>query len=266
MRVKRRVKLIHHNAVVIKGERDKLTVLLDPDVSFADIKKQLIKRINKTKHFYEGAMADVSFTGRDLSEEEEQELLDIILSETNLKVPNLKLPYPFDEANEEVDEKEKSIYEVEDFEYNGYEEEEAEPVVETMVIPEELPVFRIPNFLSKPAPAPVAGNVNDTKFFRGTLRSGQRIYHHGSIVIMGDTNPGSEVVADGHIIVMGTLKGIAHAGAKGNKNCFVSAIVFLPMQLRIGYRRLTISRNSARIPATVYINEKNEFCITQINT
>jgi len=259
MRVKRRVKLIHHNAVVIKGERDKITVLLDPDVPFADIKKQLKKRIDKTKHFYEGAMADVSFTGRDLSEEEEQELLDIILSETNLKVPNLKLPYPFDEVepNETI---------VEDEEENYEDEDEAEPIVETLVIPEELPVFRIPNFLAKPTPAPVAGNVNDTKYFRGTLRSGQRVYHHGSIVIMGDTNPGSEIVADGHIIVMGTLKGMAHAGAKGNKNCFVSALVFLPTQLRIGYRRLTISRNSARIPATVYINENNEFCITQINT
>lgn len=73
----------------------------------------------------------------------------------------------------------------------------------------------------------------DTKFIRNTLRSGQREEYDGNIVILGDTNPGSDIVAKGNIIVMGTLRGIAHAGSDGNKDSIVAAFKMKPTQLRI---------------------------------
>ncbi len=72
-----------------------------------------------------------------------------------------------------------------------------------------------------------------TKYYRGTLRSGQLIKYHGNIVVIGDANPGSEIVASGNVIVMGTLRGIVHAGATGNKDAVVVAFSLNPTQLRI---------------------------------
>lgn len=72
-----------------------------------------------------------------------------------------------------------------------------------------------------------------TKFYRNTIRSGQRISYNGNIVIVGDVNSGAEVIAAGNIIVLGVLRGIAHAGANGNKRAIVAAYMLQPALLRI---------------------------------
>jgi len=72
-----------------------------------------------------------------------------------------------------------------------------------------------------------------TKFIYRTIRSGQRFYYEGNIVIFGDVNPGAEVVADGNIVVMGSLRGVAHAGRDGNVRACVAAFKLVPTQLRI---------------------------------
>jgi len=67
-----------------------------------------------------------------------------------------------------------------------------------------------------------------------TLRSGQIIQHPGHIVIIGDVNPGAEVVAGGNIVVWGKLRGMVHAGAMGDDSAMVCALSLAPTQLRIG--------------------------------
>ena len=75
----------------------------------------------------------------------------------------------------------------------------------------------------------------ETRFIRHTLRSGQiERALEGNMVILGDVNPGAEVVAAGDIIVLGTLRGVAHAGALGNTSSVIFALNLLPTQLRIG--------------------------------
>jgi len=66
-----------------------------------------------------------------------------------------------------------------------------------------------------------------------TVRSGIEIRHPGTIVILGDLNPGGTVVAQGDIFVWGRLRGVAHAGAGGNRNCRIMALQMEPTQLRI---------------------------------
>lgn len=73
-----------------------------------------------------------------------------------------------------------------------------------------------------------------TLLVRRTLRSGQRVRYYGNVVVMGDVNPGAEISAGGDIIVMGWLRGLAHAGAEGNDRAMVSAFRLNPTQLRIG--------------------------------
>ncbi|MCA1993050.1 MAG: septum site-determining protein MinC [Coleofasciculus sp. S288] len=66
-----------------------------------------------------------------------------------------------------------------------------------------------------------------------TVRSGIEIRHPGTIVILGDLNPGGTVIAAGDIFIWGRLRGIAHAGATGNHNCRIMALQMEPTQLRI---------------------------------
>jgi septum site-determining protein MinC len=72
-----------------------------------------------------------------------------------------------------------------------------------------------------------------TKFIRKTVRSGQIINYPGNIVIIGDVNPGSEVFAAGNIIVLGILKGAAHAGSTGNDKAIIAALRLEPNVLQI---------------------------------
>ncbi|WP_371371527.1 septum site-determining protein MinC [Sporomusa aerivorans] len=65
------------------------------------------------------------------------------------------------------------------------------------------------------------------------LRSGQKIIFNGSVIIMGDVNPGAEVIASGNITVQGTCRGVAHAGVKGDRNATITADRLVAGQLRI---------------------------------
>ena len=72
-----------------------------------------------------------------------------------------------------------------------------------------------------------------TKLVDSSLRSGKKIEFEGTLVILGDVNPGAEVIAEEHIIIMGTLRGLAHAGAKGNRKAMVVAYEIDAPQIRI---------------------------------
>ncbi len=72
-----------------------------------------------------------------------------------------------------------------------------------------------------------------TLYHRGTLRGGQTLHHMGNIVVLGDVNPGAELVATGDIVVFGALRGVAHAGAQGDESARVVALELAPTQLRI---------------------------------
>jgi septum site-determining protein MinC len=68
---------------------------------------------------------------------------------------------------------------------------------------------------------------------RRTLRSGFSIKNFGHVVVIGDVNPGCEIVAGGDIVVWGHLRGMVHAGAEGNQDAVVCAMDLAPTQLRI---------------------------------
>ena len=74
---------------------------------------------------------------------------------------------------------------------------------------------------------------SETYFFKGGMRSGQKLENEGSIVILGDVNSGAEVIAGENIVVLGTLRGLAHAGAKGNRKAIIASHKIESVQLRI---------------------------------
>jgi septum site-determining protein MinC len=92
--------------------------------------------------------------------------------------------------------------------------------------------------ISKPRPEEqrrFADTISDETalFISKTIRSGTRIEYPGNIVIIGDVNPGAEVIAEGNVIVWGRVRGVIHAGAKGNRNAFICALDLSANQLRI---------------------------------
>lgn len=97
--------------------------------------------------------------------------------------------------------------------------------------------------------------TSETKFHRGSLRSGQKIEFEGSLVILGDVNNGAEVIAGENIVVLGILRGLAHAGAKGNKNALIAATSIEAPQLRIA----NIIRERERDEITEDVTKTNAY-------
>lgn len=96
--------------------------------------------------------------------------------------------------------------------------------------------------------------ISETKFHRGSVRSGKKMEVEGSIVILGDVNSGAEIVATDNIIVLGSLRGLAHAGAKGNKETIVAAGEFDAVQVRIANIVKEIDRDLEVARKQVYIH------------
>ncbi len=104
---------------------------------------------------------------------------------------------------------------------------------------------------------------SETMFHRGAIRSGNKLEFEGSIVVLGDVNAGAEVIAGENIVVVGILRGLAHAGAKGNKNAIISAASIEARQLRIANVVKEIEEDEilGGIKTYAYLNEADEMLI-----
>lgn len=102
---------------------------------------------------------------------------------------------------------------------------------------------------------------SETKFNRGSLRCGQRIEFEGSIVILGDVNAGAEVIASENIVILGALRGLAHAGAKGNKEAIIAANMIDCPQIRISNKIKEMEKDNNEIITYAYINENDEIIV-----
>lgn len=91
--------------------------------------------------------------------------------------------------------------------------------------------------------------LSEPLYLQMTVRSGVEIRHSGTVVVLGDLNPGGTVLADGDILVWGRLRGVAHAGAAGNSKCLIMALQMEPTQLRIAD---FVARAPTTMPAQFY--------------
>jgi septum site-determining protein MinC len=66
-----------------------------------------------------------------------------------------------------------------------------------------------------------------------TVRSGEKIAAEGHVIVLGDVNPGAEVIAGSSIFVWGSLKGAAYAGVPDQATAVIAALHLAPIQLRI---------------------------------
>jgi len=175
------------NSVIIKGNNYGIIVVLDPELSFDELKEKVAKKFRESSKFFKDAKMAISFEGRELSNEEQRDILDIIGENTDMQIVCV-------------------------IDNNPDREKLFKQTLEQKLM--EL------------------GN-NTGQFYKGILRSGTSLEFETSAVIIGDVNHGARVVSKGNIIVLGSLKGTAFAGACGNTNSFVIALDMRPTQIRI---------------------------------
>lgn len=177
-----------------------------------------------------------------------------IIKELKQKLPDLKKLYQEEKIpirvtgkalkNVEMDEIEKVIKEYLDIEVK-------------FDMPKELGLSSIVKTFSQTI------KTSETKFHRGSIRSGKKIEVEGSIVVLGDVNSGAEIIATDNIVVLGSLRGLAHAGAKGNKEAIVASGNFEAVQVRIANIVKEIDRDAEIAKSQVYIHVQGEEIIVE---
>ena len=184
-----------NQSVIIKSNRYGLVVILDDGPDWETIKNEVAEKFSASAKFFGNAQMALSFQGRKLNAEEEAELAEVIAKNCQIQVACI------------VDDNAKT-------------EQRMKQAMES---------------LESAAPAEHdLTNLQDGRFYKGTLRSGQVLESETSIIILGDVNPGARVVSKGNVIVLGALKGNVFVGAAGNEAAFVAALSMDPMQIRIG--------------------------------
>lgn len=183
--------------VTFKGTVNGLTIILREEDNIEAILGQLEKKIASAGKFFKGASLLVKYRGKKLVKEEEASIYKLLINKSGAEI-------------------------------KGFEEDTEEPPkVQDNPVVQPQNKLRMRNYYFKGI------NEGVTKFYRGTVRSGQLINFDGNLVVIGDVNPGAELVATGNVIVMGWLRGIVHAGSDGNKEAIVVAFNLQPTQLRI---------------------------------
>lgn len=184
---------------------------LNSEISFEELLEAIIEKFEASGNFFKNTKLAVSFKGRELSEEEMFRIVDTIMEHCPMQIISIM------DNNSELEEAMKTRVEA----YNealiaSIAEESQEMLRQQAKLAEEMYTPTIPDF------------------YKGNLRSGQVLQCVSSVTLVGDVNPGAKIISEGNIVVLGSLKGNAHAGVAGNDNCFIFALDMSPIQLQIG--------------------------------
>lgn len=220
------------NTVIIKGNRYGISIVLDKEVAFSQLLKDLELRLEGAEDFFDSdKQLAVTFEGRALSNDELDEVLSVIKG-----CSRLNIQYVMDENSELETTFFDIIQTAKDSEEDSLDSDsKTETFEEPVEISGILSSIQSDNIQSKESVDKnlVEQQPGNGMFYRGTLRSGQTLESKESIVIIGDVNPGASVIAGGNIVVIGSLKGTASAGIRNNPEAFVMALVMEPIQIQI---------------------------------
>lgn len=207
--------------VVIKSNRYGINLILDSRIPFQELLASIGKRFRETGDFFKDSRMAISFKGRELTAEEEQEIIDVIMQNSSVRIVSI---IDDDDAMEaRMKERVEAVIQ--------REQAAAEALVKEALSGEGTAPGKADSPEETPADAP---QEQVTDFYKGCLRSGQILESSSSITLVGDVNPGAKIVSEGNIVVLGSLKGNACAGAGGDRGCFIYALEMRPLQLQIG--------------------------------
>lgn len=230
--------------IVIKGTRFGLLISIREDADFAHAMHSLSERLAQEQGFLGGASVSVDLGWRETSPEQFASL-EAALAATGVKMQGVLSTSLATRTLAESHGYKAIIGRLGLAEHQGRAiRRQARPApVEEAAAPEPEPEEALPEPEAPPAPAP--RDEEPTLLLRKTLRSGQKVIFAGNVVVMGDVNPGAEIEAEGDVVVLGTLRGLAHAGCSGKSDASVMALVMQPTQLRVG-EELWVPETSAK--------------------
>ena len=216
--------------IAIKGTRNGLLLTLEPETPFGELLSALAERLAEAPSFFRGASLAVDTSRRTLHVSERTQL-ETLLAHYQVSVAPVEQTQTRSQAQTQMTFQTVPLSQV--------------PTVPIAEEPETNPepAPSISSSLSDATPVAVETeqtqrdprDSSDTLFLRRTVRSGQAIHHPSNVVVLGDVNPGAEIVAGGDIIVWGALRGMVHAGYPDNEQGFVCALQLAPVQLRIAH-------------------------------
>ena len=202
--------------VAIKGVKSGIVLKLDSSMDFNELLPLIKEKFSASASFFGKAGMALSIEGRSVTEEETSKIIDIIESNTSMKIGAVMLD---DEA---------------------LERKFSEALRQNGVSLRNPGIERKLGRLEKENAALTAALQQNTaidsasaEIYIGTLRSGTCYTSRGSLLILGDVKQGAEVVAGGSIFVLGNLLGNVTAGAMGDDKAFVMALHLDPLQVRI---------------------------------
>lgn len=182
------------DTITIKGGRDGLRLRLESEAEWEAIMNRLREQLEQNRNFFNGAKATVEIGARRLDQSQITQLATT-LTQYGLQVEAL-------DASER----------------------------------QSRSAARAIGINTRPLPrydAAAKQSESEAIVVVRTVRSGQVVSHSGHITLIGDVNPGAEIIAGGSVIVWGRLRGLVHAGAFGKRDAVVCALELRPTQLRI---------------------------------
>jgi septum site-determining protein MinC len=187
--------------IVVKGERDGLVLTLPALGSNAAVYEELSAYLEQAGGFFKGAKVTIDVGERLLSQAELEAIRELLRA---VEVQSDTLRSFNDETR-----------------------------TAALALEMEVPFVVAPD-IAQPTPLVTLPEESiEALLVRRTLRSGQSIRYPGAVVVLGDVNPGAEVIAGGDVIVWGALRGLVHAGATGDEHAKVCALHLAANQLRI---------------------------------
>lgn len=208
-----------HPIVELKGFRDSLRLIIAPDASIEQVELAIKKRMANLGYSLSGTTMNIDIRNESLSDGELSRVKMLLHETYGLEVERI-----VDGLDREIEPLGNETHESGEDWANGstlIRKIRGAPTLHR----EENTVKN--NFLPK---------IEEVRYIRHTLRSGQvERFLEGNMIVLGDVNPGAEVIATGDIIVLGVLRGVAHAGALGDTSSVIIALNLVPTQLRIGH-------------------------------
>jgi septum site-determining protein MinC len=194
--------------VVFKGVGQGVHVILDPLAPFSELERELEEHLERSGKFFAGAGVTLVVGARKLRDDDLHRIRQVLSTHT-LSIAEIRTSL-------------------------GDSPPATSPPVSSA--PMYTPAAATP-MPRRRETLPEDGKLprNNALLVKGPLRSGQRVYTEDNLLVFGDVNPGAELIAGGDIIVMGVLRGVAHAGVPDNIAAIIAALSLKPTQLRIGH-------------------------------
>ena len=211
-----------NSIVALRAYRDGLHLIIKPHLSIAEIEEAIQEEISRMNRPLNGASVQIDLKSPTLQDEDIAYLRSKLQEAYNLTVRDI--------------------------------------VAADEPVPPPIAAAPTTHVISQPV------NVQDGRYSESarvvshTIRSGQtEDFPQGNLIIYGDVNSGAEVRAGGDIVILGALRGSAHAGMNGRLSSVIIAMELVPLQLQIGnyVSRLPISQKPRGYPEIARIGTED---------